>query len=171
MSDEKKEVKADETDLNIPVLNISEEEIEKNKQNMENAKKILTPPDGQVLAGLRSFCPVHGDITRASKILKHTLYMRNEKTGKVEAQSFSDVICLACLSELWRNKVVANYPKDENGNPGEIKVAPVFISKEEYEKILEEQKEASEKESATENNETVETTAPIETQENTTTEE
>lgn len=131
---------AQEEELQVPVLDISEEELEANQKNMEDAKKILTPPEGQVLAGLRSFCPIHGDITRASKILKHTIYMKNAKTGKIEPVSYSDVICLACVSELWRKNVVANYPKDKDGNPGEIKVSPVFIPREEYEKIVESQK-------------------------------
>lgn len=134
------EVKKEEDEMQIPVLSVSEAELEENKKRMEEAKNILTPPEGQVLAGLRSFCPIHGDITRASKIIKHTIYMKNDKTGKVEPVSYSDVLCLACLSELWRNKVVANYPKDSDGKPGEIRISPVFISKEEYEKIVAEQK-------------------------------
>lgn len=140
------EVKKEESeDVQIPVLSVSEEELENNKKRMEEAKNILTPPEGQVLAGLRSFCPIHGDITRASKIIKHTIYMKNDKTGKVEPVSYSDVICLACVSELWRKKVVANYPKDKDGNPGEIRISPVFISREEYEKIVAEQKSEEEK--------------------------
>ena len=145
----------------IPVLSISKEELEKNKKSLESAKSILTPPEGQVLAGMRAYCPVHGDITRASKIIKHTIYKKNEETGNIEPVSYSDVVCLACLSELWRSKVVANYPKDENGEPGDIKIAPVFISKEEYEALVKEQmaaeqarmeaqKKAQEAETATE---------------------
>lgn len=133
-----------EDTLEIPVMSITEEDLEKNRLAMQSAKDILTPPEGQVLAGLRSFCPIHGDITRASKIIKHTIYMQNEATKKVVPVSYSDVICLACLSELWRSKVVANFPKDEKGNPGEVKVAPVFISKEEYDKIIAEQEKAAE---------------------------
>lgn len=128
-------------DVQIPLLSISEDDLERNKKSLEDAKAILTPPEGQVLAGLRSFCPIHGDITRASKILKHTVYMKNEKTGEVEPVSYTDVICLACLSKLWRENVVANYPKDSDGNPGDIKIAPVFISKEEYEAIMKKQQQ------------------------------
>lgn len=133
-----------EEEVQVPLLTITEEDLEKNKKSLENAKSILTPPEGQVLAGLRSFCPIHGDITRASKIIKHTIYMKNEKTGEVEPVSYTDVVCLACLSELWRKKVVANYPKEPDGTPGEIKIAPVFISKEEYEELLKKQKEEAE---------------------------
>lgn len=131
-----------EEEVQVPLLTITEEDLERNKKSLEDAKSILTPPEGQVLAGLRSFCPIHGDITRASKIIKHTIYMKNEKTGEVEPVSYTDVVCLACLSKLWREKVVANYPKDPDGTPGEIKIAPVFISKEEYEELLKKQKEA-----------------------------
>lgn len=138
MSEEKTQTEAE---VQVPLLSITEEDLEKNKKSLEDAKAILTPPEGQVLAGLRSFCPVHGDITRASKILKHTIYMKNEKTGEVEPVSYTDVVCLACLSKLWREGVVAKYPKDPDGTPGEIKIAPVFISKEEYEALLKKQKE------------------------------
>lgn len=141
MSEEKKTI--EEENVEVPVLSISEEQLEQNKQALENARNILTPPEGQVLAGMRAFCPVHGDITRASKIVKHTIYMKNEKTGEIEPVSYSDVMCLACLSELWRKKVVANFPKNPDGTPGDVKVAPVFISKEEYEKLLKEQEEAA----------------------------
>lgn len=127
----------------LPIDTLTKEEIETNKKKLEDAKKILTPPEGQVLAGLRAFCPVHGDITRASKIIKHTIFMKNEETGKVEPVTSSDVVCLACLSDLWRNKVVANYPKNADGTPGEIRVSPVFIPQEEYEKL---KKESEEKE-------------------------
>lgn len=142
MSEEKKEEAVD-----IPVLNISKEMLEENKKQMEEAKSILTPPEGQVLAGLRSFCPVHGDITRASRIIKYTTYMKSEEDGKVHPISSSDCICLACVSDWWKKTIVANYPKEPNGTPGQVKIAPVFISKEEYEKLVAEQKEAA-KESA-----------------------
>lgn len=137
-------------EVQIPLLSISEDDLERNKKSLEDAKAILTPPEGQVLAGLRSFCPIHGDITRASKILKHTVYMKNEKTGEVEPVSYTDVICLACLSKLWRENVVANYPKDADGNPGDIKIAPVFISKEEYEAIMKKQQQEEVQEEAKE---------------------
>ena len=111
------EVKENETsELNVPMQTISKERIEENEKIMEETKKILTPPKGQVLAGLRSFCPIHGDITRASRILKYTTYMKSEVDGKVHPFSSSDAICLACVSDLWRKLVVSNYPKDENGN-------------------------------------------------------
>lgn len=131
----------EEKKLEVPILSISTEDLEKNKQALETAKNILTPPEGQVLAGLRSFCPIHGDITKASKIIKHTIYMKNEETGNVEPVSYSDVICLACVSNFWRKQIVANYPKDADGSPGDIKVAPVFISKAEYEKLVKEQEQ------------------------------
>lgn len=134
-----------EPSVDVPIMNITSEDLEKNKKALETAKNILTPPEGKVLAGLRSFCPIHGDITRASKILKHTIYMKNEQTGNVEPVSFSDVICLACISELWRKNVVAKYPADKDGQPGDIKVAPVFIDKEEYEKLMKEQEEEAKK--------------------------
>lgn len=127
-------------DLDIPVLSISKEELDENQRLMNEAKDVLTPPKGQVLVGLRSFCPIHGDITRASRIIKHTIYMKSEVDGKVHPISSSDCICLACVSDLWRSKVVANYPKDENGNPRTVQIAPVFVSEEEYNKLVEEQK-------------------------------
>lgn len=127
-------------DLDIPVLSISKEELDENQRLMNEAKDVLTPPKGQVLVGLRSFCPIHGDITRASRIIKHTIYMKSEVDGKVHPISSSDCICLACVSDLWRSKVVANYPKDENGNPKTVQIAPVFVSEEEYNKLVEEQK-------------------------------
>lgn len=138
MSEEQKKT---EDENQIPLLTISEDDLERNKKSLEEAKSILTPPEGKVLAGLRSFCPIHGDITRASKILKHTVYMKNEKTGEVEPVSYTDVICLACLSKLWREHVVAKYPKEKDGTPGDIKIAPVFISKEEYEELIKKQQE------------------------------
>lgn len=135
MEEEKKE----ET-LDIPVLSISKEELEENQRLMEEAKNVLTPPEGQVLVGLRSFCPIHGDITRASRIIKYTIYRKSEEDGKVHPISSSDCICLACISDLWRSKVVANFPKDAKGNPGLVQVAPVFVSEEKYKELVEEQK-------------------------------
>ena len=141
MAEEVKENEASE--LNVPMQTISKQRIEENEKIMEETKKILTPPKGQVLAGLRSFCPIHGDITRASRILKYTTYMKSEVDGKVHPFSSSDAICLACVSDLWRKLVVSNYPKDENGNPQVVKIAPVFISQEEYDKLVDDQKKAA----------------------------
>lgn len=148
MSEELKENEIEDTQ--VPLLSVSEEELEENKKKMEEAKNILTPPEGHVLAGLRSFCPIHGDITRASKIIKHTIYMKNEKTGKVEPVSFSDVVCLACLSELWRKEIVSKYPKDKDGNPQEIRISPVFLEKSEFDKIVAEQEAAESNEESKE---------------------
>lgn len=139
MADEKEEK------MTIPMLNVTDEDLERDKKSLQNAKEILTPPEGQVLAGVRAFCPIHGDITRASKIIKHTIFMKEESTGNVRPVAYSDVVCLACLSKLWREQVVAKYPKDADGEPGNIKIAPVFISKEEYEKIVKEQEEKAQK--------------------------
>lgn len=115
----------------LPVLEISDAELEKNKQRQTEAESILTPPEGQVLVGLRSFCPIHGDITRASKIIKYTLYMKNAK-GEVAPYAFSEAICLACVADKWRNEIVTTYPKTQDGKPGTIQVAPVFVTKQEY---------------------------------------
>lgn len=139
------EVKENETsELNVPMQTISKERIEENEKIMEETKRILTPPEGQVLAGLRSFCPIHGDITRASRIVKYTTYMKSEVDGKVHPFSSSDAICLACVSDWWRKNIVANYPKDEKGNDQVVKIAPVFISQEEYNKLVDDQKKAAE---------------------------
>ena len=115
----------------LPVLEISAEELAANKERAKEAESILTPKDDQVLVGLRSYCPVHGDITRASKVIKYTLYMKNEK-GEIAPYQYSDVICLACLVDKWKKDVVANYPKNPDGTPGEIRMAPVFVTKLEY---------------------------------------
>ena len=134
------EVKENETsELNVPMQTISKERIEENEKIMEETKRILTPPEGQVLAG-----PIHGDLPRASRIVKYTTYMKSEVDGKVHPFSSSDAICLACVSDWWRKNIVANYPKDEKGNDQVVKIAPVFISQEEYNKLVEDQKKAAE---------------------------
>lgn len=120
----------------VSFQDISPEELKENSDRMQTAKDVLTPPEGQVLAGLRSFCPIHGDITRASKLLKHTIYKKNTESGEIEPVSYTDVLCLACLSELWRTQVVAKFPKNAEGKPEEIKVAPVFIAEKDYKEIL-----------------------------------
>lgn len=147
---------SEENVMEVPMLTISAEETERNKQELEKAKAILTPPEGQLLAGMRAYCPVHGDITRASKVVKHTIYVKSEETGEVKPRSYSDVICLACVSEFWRKQIVANYPKNADGTPGDIKVAPVFISEEEYKEMLKQQEEAAAQEAKSSEEEKVE---------------
>lgn len=139
MSETTENVEEKKPSMQVPVLGVTQEDLEKNKKSLENAKSILTPPEGKVLAGLRSFCPIHGDITRASKISKYTILAKVEGTDKVEPITYTDVICLACVSDLWRKGVVAKYPANPDGTPGDIKMAPVFIDKEEYDKLVKEQ--------------------------------
>lgn len=139
MSEEKEK----EQVLDLPMLDTSNEELEAGVEKMKTFQDVLTPPEGQVLVGLRSFCPIHGDITRASKVIKYTTYKKNKDTGEVVAAADSDILCLACLSEIWRSKVVDNYPKGEDGRPGEIQISPVFLDKEEYEKLVQKAKESS----------------------------
>ena len=42
---------------------ITDAEMDAQKKKSEEVDKLLTPPEGQVLDGLRSFCPIHGEIT------------------------------------------------------------------------------------------------------------
>lgn len=129
----------------VPVEVLTKEAQEMNKKIAEEAKAALTPPEGQVFVGMRAFCPVHGDITQASKIIKHTRFMKSEETGKIEPVSFSDVICLACVSDMWRGFMANKMPKDKDGNPAQIQLSPIFMKKEEVEKMQEAAKEAAEK--------------------------
>mgnify|MGYP006873009758 CR=1 FL=1 len=131
MADEK-----NESEVTLPMQGVTSAELDAGVEKMKRFQDVLTPPEGQVLVGLRSFCPIHGDITRASKVIKYTVYKKNTDTNEVVAASDSDILCLACLSELWRTKVVANYPKTEINPEGEIRVSPVFLEEEKYQELL-----------------------------------
>jgi len=133
------EVKSEETTTDIPYMSITDAQIEEGSKLEEETRKILTPPAGHRLVGLRSFCPKHGDITRASKVIPYKLYQKNEDTGKVVQTSSTEVVCLACLAEFWREHIVTTLPKFPDGTPGTIKVAPVFVTEAEYRKIVLEQ--------------------------------
>lgn len=116
------------TEFQLPVL--TQEEIEANKKVAEENEKILTPPEGKVFIGMRAFCPKHGDITQASKVIKHKKYVKGPD-GKVIPFFTSDVICLACISDMWRD-----YVNKELKSP--IQCSPVFIDEAEAEKMKQE---------------------------------
>ena len=116
------------TEFQLPVL--TQEEIEANKKVAEENEKILTPPEGKVFIGMRAFCPKHGDITQASKVIKHKKYVKGPD-GKVIPFFTSDVICLACVSDMWRK-----YVNEELKTP--IQCSPVFIDEAEAEKMKQE---------------------------------
>lgn len=116
------------TEFQLPVL--TQEEIETNKKVAEENEKILTPPEGKVFIGMRAFCPKHGDITQASKVIKHKKYVKGPD-GKVIPFFTSDVICLACISDMWRD-----YVNKELKSP--IQCSPVFIDEAEAEKMKQE---------------------------------
>ncbi len=116
------------TEFQLPVL--TQEEIEANKKVAEENEKILTPPKGKVFIGMRAFCPKHGDITQASKVIKHKKYVKGPD-GKVIPFFTSDVICLACISDMWRD-----YVNKELKSP--IQCSPVFIDEAEAEKMKQE---------------------------------
>ena len=115
-------------EFQLPVL--TQEEIDANKKVAEENEKILTPPEGKVFIGMRAFCPKHGDITQASKVIKHKKYVKGPD-GKVIPFFTSDVLCLACLSDMWRK-----YVNEELKTP--IQCSPVFIDEAEAEKMKQE---------------------------------
>lgn len=115
-------------EFKLPVL--TQEEIDANKKVAEENEKILTPPEGKVFIGMRAFCPKHGDITQASKVIKHKKYVKGPD-GKIMPFFTSDVLCLACLSDLWRD-----YVNKELKSP--IQCSPVFIDEAEAEKMKQE---------------------------------
>jgi len=105
---------------------ITDAEMDAQKKKSEEVDKLLTPPEGQVLDGLRSFCPIHGEITYANRTLEYTLFRKNEK-GTVFPVTYRDVICEACLSDMWKEYCASHMPKGENGVQQGITVSPVFI--------------------------------------------
>lgn len=115
-------------EFKLPVL--TQEEIDANKKVAEENEKILTPPEGKVFIGMRAFCPRHGDITQASKVIKHKKYVKGPD-GKIIPFFTSDVLCLACLSDMWRK-----YVNEDLGSP--IQCSPVFIDEAEAEKMKQE---------------------------------
>ena len=124
--DQNEEVKQEEEKVeDMAFESVSKEYLDEYSAQMEEARKILTPPEGKVLIGMRSVCPIHGDITQASKFLTHTQFVKNPE-GKIVSVTNSDVICVKCLSELWRKYIQENYPKDENGKTRVISVSPIF---------------------------------------------
>ena len=110
----------------LPV--ITENEIEEQKKKSENVNKLLTPPEGYVLDGLRSFCPIHGEITYSNRTLEYTLFRKNEK-GTVFPVTYRDVVCEACLADMWKKYCKETMPKDEKGEQMGVSVSPVFITK------------------------------------------
>ena len=119
------ELKEEEATEDSLFESVTKEYLDEYATQMEEARKVLTPPEGKILLGMRSVCPIHGDITQASKFLTHTQFVKNPE-GKIVSVTNSDVICVKCLSDLWRKYIKENFPKDENGNTRVISVSPIF---------------------------------------------
>lgn len=107
-----------EEKFEVPLPTLTKEDLDNNKEKLEEANKALTPPEGKVMKGMRAFCSIHGDITRASHVLKFVRYFQDEE-GKMIAVPYSDIICKACLSDMWRKGV-------EKGDFGKVVAAPIF---------------------------------------------
>lgn len=112
----------------VKIETLSDAEIEANRAKAASIDKLITPPEGQVLEGMRAFCPIHGEITYSNRILEYTLFRKNEK-GTVFPVTYRDCVCEACLADMWREHCAKVMPKDENDAPQGITVSPVFIPK------------------------------------------
>lgn len=134
-----------EKQVELPVLDKAA--IEKSEEVMAAYKEIFTPPEGKKLAGKRSICSIHGDVTRASMPLSYVRYFKNEEGKKVPVM-YRDVVCMGCLTEalgdLWREHTGKEF--------GVITESPIFadLTEEDKKAMAEAKEKASETETPSE---------------------
>ena len=121
---EKEEV-VEKEEFSVPIWVMDDEVYNATMDALKKEEEVMTPPEGQKLLGMKSYCSIHGDITGATKVISfNRIYKYKEKMIQIPGR---EVLCKACFAD-WIRK------QREAGVFGRVKMFPLFGVVEEEDK-------------------------------------